>query len=194
MAPDHKTARALYKRLLALYPQGFRDRLGESMEQTFDDLWREHRATRGGTFGFMLRTFAETSVGIIRENLAYDTMATLTTNPKLAALIGFLFILPFVVMNAIVGNRIEPFFSFIRPGIHTSPLEYVLLPVLLLLILAGSFIAARPMLLPGADGRRKFYAVNGVVSALLFVVFAVLAVALASEIYRCDILRIPNCD
>jgi hypothetical protein len=50
------------------------------------------------------------------------------------------------------------------------------------------------MLLRGADGRRKFYVVNGVVSALLFVVFATLAIALGSEIYRCDLLQIPNCD
>ena len=48
-------------------------------------------------------------------------MKNITTNPKSAALIDLLFIVPMIVLNQIVGNRIEPFFSLIRPGIHTSP-------------------------------------------------------------------------
>lgn len=39
-------------------------------------------------------------------------------NHKTAALIGGLFMAPFVAANAMVGHRIEPFFSFIRPGPH----------------------------------------------------------------------------
>ena len=31
--------RNLYKRLLTLYPQGFRERFGECMQQTFNDLY-----------------------------------------------------------------------------------------------------------------------------------------------------------
>jgi len=60
------TARTLYKKLLALYPRGFRERLGESMQQTFNDLCRE-RQTGAGWFGFVLWTFVETAVGIVRE-------------------------------------------------------------------------------------------------------------------------------
>jgi len=40
--------RALYNRLLALYPRGFREQLGESMQQTFNDLCRERQAEGGG--------------------------------------------------------------------------------------------------------------------------------------------------
>ena len=52
-------ARTFYRKLLALYPRGFREQLGESMQQTFNDLYRE-RQTKPGWFGFMLWTFAET--------------------------------------------------------------------------------------------------------------------------------------
>jgi hypothetical protein len=117
-----------------------------------------------------------------------------TTNPSLAALNGLLLALPFVVMNAIVGNRIEPFFSLIRPGIHTSPVEYVLLFVVVLLIPVGAFVAARPLLQKGADGKRRFHVVNAILATLLCMFFVALSVGWGSDIYRCDILRIPNCD
>lgn len=121
-------------------------------------------------------------------------MTSATTNPTLAALSGVLLVLPFVTMNTIVGNRIEPFFSLIRPGIHTSPFEYVLLFIVVLLIALGAFLAAHPLLQKGADVKRRFYAMNAVLAALLCIVFVVVSVALGSDIYRCDILRIPNCD
>lgn len=54
-------------------------------------------------------------------------MTSTTTKPTRAALSGVLLVLPFVSMNTIVANRLEPFFSLIRPGIHTSLFEYVLL-------------------------------------------------------------------
>jgi hypothetical protein len=38
---EQNTVRTLYKRLLSLYPQEFKERLGESMQQTFNDLYKE---------------------------------------------------------------------------------------------------------------------------------------------------------
>jgi hypothetical protein len=121
-------------------------------------------------------------------------MRSTTPNPTLAALRGLFLVLPFVTMNAIVGNRIEPFFSLIRPGIHTSPREYVLLFSVVLLIAVGAFLAARPLLQKGTDGKRRFHAVNAIVATLLCMAFVAVSVGLGSDIYRCDILRIPNCD
>jgi hypothetical protein len=121
-------------------------------------------------------------------------MKNITTNPKSAALVGLLFIAPFVLLNAIVGNRIEPFFSLIRPGIHTGPFEYLLLFIVLFLIPLGSFIAIRPLFQKGAEGKQKFYLVNVLLAALLLIAFVILSIGLGSEIYRCDVLQIPNCD
>jgi len=115
-------------------------------------------------------------------------------NHKTAALIGGLFMAPFVAANAMMGHRIEPFFSFIRPGLQTSPLEYALLGLVLGCLPAGAFIAARPLLARHAAGRRRFYLLNAVVAALMVVVFVLLAAGLGADIYRCEVLRIPNCD
>jgi hypothetical protein len=43
-----------------------------------------------------------------------------------------------------------------------------------------------------AGGLRGIYFLNGAIASLLVIVFAALAMALGPEIYRCDILQIPN--
>jgi hypothetical protein len=117
-----------------------------------------------------------------------------TVPPAISAVTGGLCLLPFLAANAIVGNRIEPFFSLIRPGEHTSAREYALLAGLLALILFGAFVAARPMLRRGDDGRRRFYPLNAALAAGLCLVFVALSYGLGSDIYRCDVLGVPNCD
>ncbi len=118
----------------------------------------------------------------------------LMAQPKLSALAGVLLFLPFVCLNLIVGNRIEPFFSLIRPGLHTSPLEVVLLAAAILLIPIGGLMALRPVGQMGADGKRTLYLLNGLLGAALLGVFVLLVVVLGMEIYRCEVLQIPNCD
>lgn len=191
--------RAFYKKLLSLYPRVYKERFGQSMEQTFNDLYNEQkRQMDRGLFSLILWIFLETALGIIKEHKLLitegHTMRNITTNPKLAALIGLFFIAPFALLNAIVGNRIEPFFSLIRPDIHTGPYEYLVLFIVLLLIPVGSYIALQPILHRGAEGKRSFYPLNVLLAAVLLMVFVTLSVALGSEIYRCDVLQIPNCD
>jgi hypothetical protein len=119
---------------------------------------------------------------------------TAIMRPALAAVTGVLCLLPFLAVNAVVGNRIEPFFSLIRPGEHTSPREYVLLFGLLALILVGALVAAGPMLRRGDDGRRRFYPLNAALAVGLGLVFVAVSYGLGSDIYRCDVLGLPNCD
>lgn len=71
MASDRAIGRyrRWYARLLRLYPRSFRRRFGEPMAQTFTDLIRERRAADRGLHAFALGTFAETSAGIMRENM-----------------------------------------------------------------------------------------------------------------------------
>lgn len=56
-----------YRRLISLYPQKFRERFGESMEQTFNDVCNERKGNI--SLSFVISTFCETSVGVVRENL-----------------------------------------------------------------------------------------------------------------------------
>ena len=72
MADGHDRIRVLYRWLLRRYPRTFRARFGASMEQTFEDQRRDRRNTRRGSVGFVLWAFAETSVGIVRENMMYN--------------------------------------------------------------------------------------------------------------------------
>jgi hypothetical protein len=50
---EKNTIPVLYEKLLSLYPRRFRERLGESMLQTFNDLYKE-RETGNARFGFIL--------------------------------------------------------------------------------------------------------------------------------------------
>ena len=68
MSMPYSDIRRWYANLLRLYPRNYRERMGESMEQTFNDLCRERRDAGEGLFGFVLWTFADTFVGILRED------------------------------------------------------------------------------------------------------------------------------
>jgi hypothetical protein len=149
---------------------------------------------RRGTPGVGTSGPRPTNTGVRRYAVECSHRPMTLTRPTLAAAMGGLCLVPFLAVNAIVGNRLEPFFSLIRPGPHTSTREYVLLAVLLLLIPGGAVIAARPMLRKDDRGGRRLYAINATVAALLGLVFIVLSLALGSDIYRCDVLGVPNCD
>jgi hypothetical protein len=104
------TTRTLYKKLLALYPRRFKEQLGESMEQTFNDLYKE-RQTKPGWFSFVLWMFVETAAGIVSEHVLLITegakMKNILASPRSAALISsILLAVAFVVAPLIylLGN------------------------------------------------------------------------------------------
>ena len=123
MAYDHNIIHALYKKLLTFYPRGFRERLGESMEQTFNDLYRERRA-ESASFGFILWTFVETGIGIFREHVLLITegamMKTMISNPRLAPVISFILcVLPFMILEWATRSN--------APRSDASPMLWVVL-------------------------------------------------------------------
>ena len=71
MASDRAIGRyrRWYARLLRLYPRSFQERFAEPMTQTFADLCRERTDANQGLLGFAIATFAETTTGIMRENM-----------------------------------------------------------------------------------------------------------------------------
>lgn len=115
MAHKQKAVRRLYGRLLNLYPRAFRERLGESMQQTFDDLYHERqRQAAPGVFGFVLWLFLETAIGIFRERLLQMTqggfMQTVMKTHGPSVFLSFLLILPFMIMEVV--NRPTPHEEF----------------------------------------------------------------------------------
>ena len=109
----------LYKKLIDLYPVDFKDRLGESMQQTFNDLYREKQA-EGKWMGFVLWMFVETTLGVVREHIrAITTGALMKTTPVnlgfAALLSSILLAMAFIIAPWIylVGNLEDargPFF------------------------------------------------------------------------------------
>lgn len=60
--------RTCYAKLLRLYPKPYRERFGEAMEQTFNDLCRERVKAGSGLFRLVLWAFLETFAALLREN------------------------------------------------------------------------------------------------------------------------------
>ena len=131
-----KIVRAPYSKLLRLYPRQFRERLGESMEQTFQDLWNEKRQAKRGVFGFILWTFLETAIGILREHLLLispgDLMQTMLRTIGSSALVGLMFILPFTVMEVVNRRNFNegfPFMLFFLMWLNLFAITLILLPI-----------------------------------------------------------------
>jgi hypothetical protein len=109
---EQTPAHAFYKKLLRLYPREFRERLEESMEQTFNDLCNERKEqTEYRWSGFVLWIFVETVVGIVREHVLLlikgATMKNTLAIPRSTALISsILLAVAFIVAPLIylVGN------------------------------------------------------------------------------------------
>lgn len=108
---EQNVIRALYKRLVNLYPRKFKEQLGESLLQTFNDLYREQQ-TGERRFGYIPWIFLETTVGIVREHVLLiategNVMKNIFTNPGSTALLGSILlavasvVAPFIYL---VGN------------------------------------------------------------------------------------------
>jgi hypothetical protein len=98
MAYEHRAARYRhwYAKLLRFYPKPYHERFGEGMEQTFNDLCRERRETGKRLFGFVFWIFADTLVGIIKENvlhIKYFNQYIITI------LVGLLIVAPFFALE-----------------------------------------------------------------------------------------------
>jgi len=183
---DQQTVRKLYKKLLTFYPRGFQEQHGESMEQSFNDLYNERKRHKDrGLFSSVLWIFVETAVGIFKERLLLliegEIMQTPRTNLRLASLISLLLVLPFMIMEVVNRRNFNEGFLI--------PLFTImwLLPVLFILtgmpiirtVQAGNSILANPVIL------------------LIRVVFLILIIwfwsALLIDQMPC-FLGVPNCD
>jgi len=111
-----------------------------------------------------------------------------------SAAAGLAFGAPFLLLNTVVALRLEPYFTMLRPGPHTGPVEIPLLVVVLLLMPVGAFVALRPLRSADVDGRRSVPIVNVLVALVLVGGFLVIGGALGEEIVRCDVLGVPRCD
>jgi hypothetical protein len=99
--------RRWYRKLLRLYSQPYRERFGESMEQTFNDLCRDRANAGKGLFAFVLWAFVETSTGIVRENGKSIIMRNRTRFVVWALVVALLMLLPVAMQftDEVQGNE-----------------------------------------------------------------------------------------
>jgi hypothetical protein len=182
---DQTTIHTLYNKLLGLYPRKFKERLGESMQQTFRDLCSERRSSKSALFGFVLWTFIETANGIIQEDILalkeIDLMKSFLTNLKSPALISLFLVIPFMIMEVVSTRNLTAIFN--------APLFGILwlLPMIFIIILmpfvrnmrAGNNIAAKP--------------ITFVLSIIFLVLIALAWGGIVADQMPC-FLGVPNCD
>ena len=129
MAPDRAIGRyrRWYARLLRLYPKPYHERFAEPMAQTFTDLCRERRDANRSLLGFALATFAETTTGIMRENmtLLVETRAILRWVLITAALLA----IPALAMVFRLG---VPDPGSGTDGVNWGPMDFATMGVLIL--------------------------------------------------------------
>ena len=97
--------------------------------------------------------------------------------------------LPFLIANALVVTQSKIFLSLIRPFGETTSFEQRLVLALIALVGVGGLVTLLPILKD-----RRIYVVNAIVG-IAFVAFALHAgYGIGYDFYKCDILKIPNCD
>jgi len=203
MAYDRDTVRALYKKLLNLYPREFRERFGESMLQTFTDLCNEQKRQTDRRF-FVLSIFTETAVGIVREHLLLliegGVVKNMLANPGSAAIASFILALPLGLTFVVFMFDIEPLVKLLnnlftiegQQGDINMLGRIVIFGGLLLLPVAFALNLQSMLKREGSEGKRKLYAVNLIVGVIILVLIAVTwGGLLVKEIYclqgiRCD--------
>jgi hypothetical protein len=128
--------RSLYKKLIAFYPPSFREQLGESMEQTFNDLCNEKQQRKQSLTGFVLWTFIETALGILREHLLFIPtgviMKAILKTLGSSTLVGLLLVLPFMIMEVVNRRNFNedfPFALFFGLWLNLFVISLILLPI-----------------------------------------------------------------
>lgn len=108
--------RQAYAALLRLYPRPFRERFGESMEQTFADLLADHVTRAESLFAFALWILFDTFTAVIRE---YRSMM-MTQNRAIARIAGatlLLLLVPLIAMQFTDEVRWGPLDFLIAGGL-----------------------------------------------------------------------------
>jgi hypothetical protein len=186
MALEQATVRKLYRKLLTLYPRAFREQLGESMDQTFNDLCNERMQRAGaGWFRFVLWVFVETAAGIVKERIHLvvqgGPMKAVSASLGTSVIIGLLLVVPYMILELVNRRAYNNGFPIVLFG--------------LLWLLQFAFVAIlKPIL---RDVRRRDGIVASPVSLVLQVVFLVFIACLWGVIIEDQwpcFMGVENCD
>lgn len=205
MALDQKIVGALYKKLISLYPRDFHEQMGESMEQTFNDLYNERmREGEQGLFGFVLWALIETAMGIFREHALLmtegATMKNILENPRLAAVISCIICLPFAFLFTLLMLNIEPNFGPLQPLLTSADPDQpdvlgslIALGTVLLVLAAFIINLVQIVRTMRAGGSITSHPVNLLLAAATLAAIVVVLGGIIVDQYPCWV-GVPNCD
>ena len=111
--------------------------------------------------------------------------------PLVLTVLALVFAVPLFAMNHIVVFRIEPVFSWIRPGTHTGHYEWIVLWTLLGLLLVGAVVALLPLI--RARANRWWVVPDVLIGGSLLAGFVLLSIALGQDM-TCDAVASKTCD
>lgn len=173
MASDRAIGRyrRWYRRLLRLYPRPFRERFGEPMAQTFTDVCRERTDAHRGLHAFALGMFAETSAGIMRENMT-QLMQTRTVL-RWVLITAAVLAVPALAMALNVGIP-DPGSG--TDGVNWGPMDFAIIGVL---VLGSGLLYEYASSRSGTVAHRA--AVGIAVAAGLFLIWVNLAVGMIGD-------------
>jgi hypothetical protein len=111
-----------------------------------------------------------------------------------ALLIGVALFMPMFLMNLFAVMDIPTFDNMFRhvfsvDGFTLNPYGTLTIFILLLLVPIGGVITLMPMF-----QQRKIFLLNLLVGLFMISVFAMFVYGMGHDMYKCDILKIPNCD
>lgn len=104
-------------------------------------------------------------------------------------LIFIISILPFLTLNTIVSQQIQPMLGWIRPTGHTSLGELMVLGISLMWAAYGAVRIIQPI-----RSASPWSIVRVIGGFGLFALVLVVTYGIGEEIYHCDIMHQPNCD
>ena len=109
MAYEHALARykRWYAKLLHFYPKPYRERFGEGMQQSFNDLCRERCKAGGGLSGFVFWMFTDTLAGIIKENINKENIIIMQILKSFGGLIISLIAAIAIIVSAYLTRNLD---------------------------------------------------------------------------------------
>lgn len=176
----------------------------ESMEQTFNDLYKERRDSGKGSFGLVLGMFGDTAAGILKEHVLLFTrgkrMKENTANYKVPAIISFFLALPCMVLFSLIILNIEPNFGPLEPILNNpdpdQPDVVGSLVALSTLVMLAVAFGMNVRIISRARREGRSYVAHPVVVALAVIMLAFLTSivgAIVVDQYPCWV-GVPNCD
>jgi hypothetical protein len=125
--------REAYAKLICLYPTAYRERFGEGMTQTFNDLCRERLREKTGLLVFAVWTFVETAAAIFRENAKHmmrsgmkqDSRHSLKMIKYAAMAVGALMVAGIATLMFLARGKGEDIAGIIAPALLVTILSGV---------------------------------------------------------------------